>query len=78
MEKQKTHWFRRAVATLVILYAVLIVGWAIAHRLVGDGFWLLALANAFAVYLFAPLPLMALLALVMGGSAVAVERRKSS
>jgi len=28
---------------------------------VGDGFWLLALVNAFAVYLFAPLPLVALL-----------------
>jgi endonuclease/exonuclease/phosphatase (EEP) superfamily protein YafD len=64
MEKRKPHGFRRAIAAPVILYAVLIVGWAIAHRLVGDGFWLLALANALAVYLFVPLPLMALLALL--------------
>jgi vancomycin resistance protein VanJ len=52
------------VAAPVLLYAALVTGWAIAHRLVGDGFWLLALLNAFAVYLFAPLPLAALLALL--------------
>lgn len=51
-------------ATPVLLYAALVTGWAIAHRLVGDGFWLLALVNACAVYLFAPLPLAALLALL--------------
>jgi len=51
-------------AAPVLLYAVLVVGWAVAHRLVGDGFWLLALVNAFAIYLFAPLPLAALLALL--------------
>jgi endonuclease/exonuclease/phosphatase (EEP) superfamily protein YafD len=39
-----------------------VIGWAVAHWFVGDGFWLLALVNAFAVYLFAPLPLAALLA----------------
>ena len=51
-------------AAPVVLYAALVTGWAIAHRLVGDGFWLLALTNALAVYLFAPLPLVAILALV--------------
>ena len=64
MEKQKPHWFRQAIAAPVILYAASVVGWAIARQLVGDGFWLLALVNALAVYLFAPLPLMALLALL--------------
>ena len=52
------------VAAPVLLYAALVTGWAIAHRFVGDGFWLLALVNAFAVYLFAPLPLAMLLALL--------------
>jgi endonuclease/exonuclease/phosphatase (EEP) superfamily protein YafD len=44
------------------LYAILVIGWAVAHRFVGDDFWLLALVNAFAVYLFVPLPLAVLLA----------------
>jgi vancomycin resistance protein VanJ len=64
VERQRTHWFRRTVATLVLLYATLVAGWAVAHRLVGDGFWLLGLVSAFAVYLFVPLPMMALLALL--------------
>jgi len=38
--------------------------WALAHHLLGDGFWLLALVNAFGQWLFAPLPVVALLALV--------------
>jgi len=45
----------------VLLYAALVIGWYIAYSRVGDGFWLLALVNGFAVYLFAPLPLAALL-----------------
>ena len=49
----------------VLLYAALVTGWAITHRLVGDGFWLLALVNACAVYLFAPLPLIALWTLLV-------------
>jgi endonuclease/exonuclease/phosphatase (EEP) superfamily protein YafD len=52
------------VSAPVLLYAALVVGWAIAHRLVGDDFWLLALVNAFAIYIFAPLPLMTFLALL--------------
>lgn len=51
-------------AAPVVLYAALVIGWAIARHFVGDGFWLLALVNAFAVYLFAPLPLAASLALL--------------
>lgn len=53
---------RKLMAATVLCYAALAVGWSVAHRLVGDRFWLLGLANAFAVYLFAPLPLAALLA----------------
>jgi endonuclease/exonuclease/phosphatase (EEP) superfamily protein YafD len=61
--KKKTR-FRSIVAAPVLAYAALVAAWAVAHRLVGDGFWLLGLVNAFAIYLFAPLPLAALLALV--------------
>jgi vancomycin resistance protein VanJ len=64
VEKRRTRWFRSVAAAPVLVYAALVTGWAIAHRLVGDGFWLLALVNAFAVYLFAPLPLAAFLALL--------------
>jgi vancomycin resistance protein VanJ len=52
---------RLIASSLVFLYAALVIGWYVAHSLVGDGFWLLAMVNAFAVYLFAPLPLAALL-----------------
>jgi vancomycin resistance protein VanJ len=62
MTKSKTTWLQYVASGVVVVYATGVSGWAIAHRLVGDGFWLLALANAFAVYLFAPLPAMALLA----------------
>jgi vancomycin resistance protein VanJ len=62
VERRKPHWLTRAVAALLLLYAILVIGWAVAHWFVGDGFWLLALVNAFAVYLFAPLPLAVLLA----------------
>jgi vancomycin resistance protein VanJ len=64
VKRQKPHWLRRIVAVPALVYTALVFGWAIAHRLVGDGFWLLALINAFAAYLFAPLPLAALLALL--------------
>jgi vancomycin resistance protein VanJ len=62
VERRKPHWLTRAAAALLLLYAIFVIGWSIAHWFVGDGFWLLALINAFAVYLFAPLPLAALLA----------------
>jgi vancomycin resistance protein VanJ len=65
MAEPKTNRLRNKATGLVLLYAALVVGWAIGHRVIGDGFWLLALVNAFAVYLFAPLPLMALLALIV-------------
>ncbi|OQY18917.1 MAG: hypothetical protein B6I35_12355 [Anaerolineaceae bacterium 4572_32.2] len=62
MTKSKSNWLGKLTSALVLLYTVAIIGWAIAHKLVGDGFWLLALANGFTIYLFAPLPLAALLA----------------
>jgi vancomycin resistance protein VanJ len=61
MTQSRTSWLKQIVSGSVLLYAVLVIGWYLAHRLVGDSFWLLALINAFAVYLFAPLPLVALL-----------------
>jgi vancomycin resistance protein VanJ len=61
MAEARTHWLRKITSGTVILYATLVIGWGVAHALIGDGYWRLALVNAFAVYLFAPLPLMALL-----------------
>jgi len=49
---------------LALLYTALVMGWVVAYGLIGDSFWLLALVNAFAVYLFAPLPLVALVTLL--------------
>jgi len=56
-----TSRLKQIVSSSVLLYTALVIGWTVAHRLVGDSFWLLALANGFAVYLFAPLPLVTLL-----------------
>ena len=64
MATSRTSRIRKIASGSVLLYTALVVGWAAAHRLVGDRFWLLALGNAFAVYLFAPLPLAALLAVL--------------
>ncbi len=50
-------------AVLVIMYVLVVLAWAIAHRIVGDGYWLLGLFNGFALYLFVPLPFFLLLAL---------------
>ena len=58
------HWLRHLLAIPVVLYALAIVAWAIAHRAIGDGYWLLALVNAFSIYLFLPLPAMGLLSLL--------------
>ncbi|MCX7681731.1 MAG: endonuclease/exonuclease/phosphatase family protein [Anaerolineae bacterium] len=48
---------RRLALFVVLLYTALLSGWYVAYLLIGDGFWLLGLVNAFAVYLFTPLPL---------------------
>jgi len=62
MTGQKSNWLGKFASALTLSHTALAVGWAVAHRLVGDQFWLLALVNGFAVYLFAPLPLAALAA----------------
>jgi endonuclease/exonuclease/phosphatase (EEP) superfamily protein YafD len=63
-----TSWLKttlRRLATLTILsYGVLILAWYLAFRAIGDGLWWLGLLNAFALYLFAPLPPLAALALL--------------
>ena len=61
MKRSKNNWLGKLALSAVLLYAALVIGWAVAHQFVGDGFWLLALLNSFAFYLFAPLPLVALL-----------------
>jgi len=62
MTKARTSRLKKITSGLTLLYAALVIGWAIAHKFAGDGFWLLALANGFVVYLFAPLPLAAIVA----------------
>jgi vancomycin resistance protein VanJ len=48
----------------VLFYALTLFTWAVARWVAGDGYWLLGLINGFAVYLFAPLPLAALMSLL--------------
>ena len=64
MAKSRTGWLKRIAVIFVLFYAALVMGWYVAYSLFGDGFWLLAMVNSFAVYLFAPLPLVALLAVL--------------
>ncbi len=64
MADTEPNWLRRIASGAVMVYGALVIGWGVAHALVGDGYWLIALVNSFAVYLFAPLPLMALVAAV--------------
>jgi hypothetical protein len=60
----KALWLRRIVAAPVVVYALVVASWVVAHELVGDEYWLLALLNALAVYLFVPLPIATFLALL--------------
>lgn len=62
MTKSRIDWLRLIASGLVLFYAASVTGWYVAYRFIGDGFWLLAMVNAFAIYLFAPLPLVTLLA----------------
>ena len=64
MRESKPGCFRYAALGIILLYATGVTGWAIAYKIVGDGFWALAMVNAFAVYLFAPLPLVAILGIL--------------
>jgi endonuclease/exonuclease/phosphatase (EEP) superfamily protein YafD len=63
-----TSWLkttlRRLVTLTILSYGVLILAWYLAFRAIGDGLWWLGLLNAFALYLFVPLPPLAILALL--------------
>src|SRR5512136_420722 len=56
-------WIVARLITLSRLYFTLLFGWALAHAAWGDRWWWLFALNSFAIYLFAPLPLILALAL---------------
>jgi vancomycin resistance protein VanJ len=62
MKTHNANWPRDLKTTLVFSYALAVIGWFTAYTLTGDDFWLLAMVNAFAIYLFVPLPLVILTA----------------
>jgi len=60
-----SQWKTRALKWLRVLsweYFTLLFGWAIAHMIWGDSLWWLFMFNALAVWLFAPLPVIFLIA----------------
>jgi vancomycin resistance protein VanJ len=61
MKESRTSCLRHITLGAILLYGIAVLGWYITYLIVGDGFWILAVVNAFAVHLFAPLPLAALL-----------------
>jgi endonuclease/exonuclease/phosphatase (EEP) superfamily protein YafD len=61
----KLRWKTRAIHWLRVftwLYFMVVFGWAIAHPFFGDHPWWMFAVNALAFYLFAPLPLVLLIA----------------
>jgi len=50
------RWLRGLLWLIVTLYTLAIVAWYSSFCLFGDRVWFLAMVNAFALYLFAPLP----------------------
>jgi endonuclease/exonuclease/phosphatase family metal-dependent hydrolase len=58
------RWASRTCEVFVVVYAVALYARWGAGLLFGDAWWLLALANTFAVYLFVPMPVAALVALI--------------
>jgi endonuclease/exonuclease/phosphatase (EEP) superfamily protein YafD len=64
VRESKTGCFGYAALGTILLYATVVTGWTIAYRIIGDGFWALAMVNAFAVYLFTPLPLVTTLGIL--------------
>lgn len=56
-------WLRNLALAICWLYLLALGGWFAANRLLGDRWWWLFLASAAAFYLFAPLPLVGLIAL---------------
>ena len=55
-----SHWSRVILWPIVTSYTLIVVAWYISFRLWGDRIWFLAMVNAFALYLFAPLPVIIL------------------
>ena len=72
MLQRKLNWLKRFATGAVLLYAALVIGWYVAYLLVGDGYWLMGLLNAFAIYLFAPLPLATLVTVLIRHRGAAV------
>jgi vancomycin resistance protein VanJ len=58
-------WSRAALLGLAWLYLAGLGGWFAANRLLGDRWWWLFILNALALYLFAPLPLLAVAAAIV-------------
>jgi len=57
-------WITARLVSLARVYFTLLFGWAILHLLFGDRWWWLFLVNSFAVYLFLPLPVILVAALL--------------
>jgi len=49
---------------LAAVYLLCLYGWAVFHRLFGDRWWWLFLINSFAIYLFLPLPVVVVFAVL--------------
>src|SRR5512145_267341 len=62
---KQTNVFLRLLIGLAYLYSAGMAGWALLHGLAGDRWWWLFFLNTFALYLFLPLPLLVLLALLV-------------
>jgi len=57
-------WVARRLVTLARVYFTWVLGWAILHALFGTRWWWLFFLNTFAEYLFLPLPLILIIALL--------------
>jgi endonuclease/exonuclease/phosphatase (EEP) superfamily protein YafD len=57
-------WITARLVTLARVYFTLLFGWMILHTFFGDRWWWLFLLNSFAVYLFLPLPVILVTALL--------------
>ena len=58
------QWITARLVTLTRVYFSFLLGWAIVHVVVSDGWWPMLIVNAVALYYFVPLPLALGVALV--------------
>src|SRR5690349_13955545 len=56
--------FRRIVNWTALLYLLVMLAYAICRYSIQDRLWFVSLLNTFAIFMFAPLPLLLLLALI--------------